>query len=58
MVCSLAIYFVGIFTELKDIRQNLEKKIGREALQRQISRKRQESESESIDSERGRHSTG
>ncbi|XP_050728628.1 multidrug resistance-associated protein 1-like isoform X5 [Eriocheir sinensis] len=43
--------------ELKDIRQNLENKIGREALQRQISRKRQESESESIGSERARHST-
>ncbi|KAK3859641.1 hypothetical protein Pcinc_034255 [Petrolisthes cinctipes] len=38
--------------ELEDIKHQLESKIGREALQRQISRKRQESESESMDGEK------
>ncbi|XP_045104248.1 multidrug resistance-associated protein 1-like isoform X3 [Portunus trituberculatus] len=44
--------------ELENIKQNLENKIGREAFQRQISRKKQESESESIEGDRGRHNTG
>ncbi|KAK8386783.1 hypothetical protein O3P69_017907 [Scylla paramamosain] len=44
--------------ELENIKQNLENKMGREVFQRQISRKRQESESESIEGDRGRHHTG